>query len=218
MSIDTIVFYTLPQALGYNPFNVRISWGDVMRIKLLLLASCVLLILLAAPAFAAEIAGVNLPDKITIAKEPLLLNGAGIRKKFIIKIYVGGLYLPSKMHDASQAIAINAPKRIQMDFLYKKVSKQKMVDTWVDGFKANHSAQAYKSLEARIKTFCDMFGDAHRGDMYNFDYIPGKGTHVYFNKELKGVIAGLDFNQGLMRIWLGKHPADDGLKEGMLGL
>ena len=43
-----------------------------------------------------EIEGVKLPQKLVSGDTELVLNGAGIRSKFFIKIYVGGLYLPKK--------------------------------------------------------------------------------------------------------------------------
>ena len=42
---------------------------------------------------AAELAGVTLPDTQQVAGKTLVLNGMGIRTKYIVKIYVGGLYL-----------------------------------------------------------------------------------------------------------------------------
>ena len=33
----------------------------------------------------------------------------------------------------------------------------------------------------------------------------------------KGVIEGYDFKKALFGIWLGDNPADEGLKEGLLG-
>jgi hypothetical protein len=32
-----------------------------------------------------------------------------------------------------------------------------------------------------------------------------------------GTVEGFDFNQALLKIWLGKKPADDGLKKAWLG-
>ena len=49
------------------------------------------------------------------------------------------------------------------------------------------------------------------------DYIPGRGTRVTINGESKGLIAGRDFNNALLDIWLGEEPADKGLKKAMLG-
>ena len=49
-----------------------------------------------APLFAGTLAGVTLPDKAEAKGQSLVLNGLGLRKKFVIKVYVGGLYLPQK--------------------------------------------------------------------------------------------------------------------------
>ncbi|MBV8201615.1 MAG: chalcone isomerase family protein, partial [Acidobacteria bacterium] len=67
--------------------------------KLLLGALLVTSVQLAAgppPAAAATLADVTLPDKVDAGGQPLVLDGLGLRKKFFIKVYVGGLYLPAR--------------------------------------------------------------------------------------------------------------------------
>ena len=59
-----------------------------------ILAAVALCLLLAVPAGAGTLAGVTLPDTAQVAGKDLVLNGLGLRKKFVIKVYVGGLYLP----------------------------------------------------------------------------------------------------------------------------
>ena len=50
-----------------------------------------------APTSAkTEIGGVTLPDTIKVGDETLVLNGGGIREKFWLDMYVGGLYCPKK--------------------------------------------------------------------------------------------------------------------------
>ena len=44
-------------------------------------------------AEAVELAGVNLPETISVEGDELVLNGGGARKKFFMKMYVGALYL-----------------------------------------------------------------------------------------------------------------------------
>ena len=51
------------------------------------------LFLAARPALARELAGVSLPDTLSAGDKALKLNGLGLRKKAIFKVYVGGLYL-----------------------------------------------------------------------------------------------------------------------------
>ena len=51
-------------------------------------------LLLAAPAYAnKDVAGVDVPDTLSVEGKTLQLNGAGIRKKFVVKVYVGALYV-----------------------------------------------------------------------------------------------------------------------------
>jgi hypothetical protein len=42
-------------------------------------------------ANAKQVGKVALPDSLMAGKDELLLNGAGFRKKFFIKMYAGGL-------------------------------------------------------------------------------------------------------------------------------
>ena len=62
-----------------------------------------------------------------------------------------------------------------------------------------------------------MFTTVHAGDVILLDYIPGKGTIVNIRGEQQGVIEGEDFYSALLDVWLGDEPADDDLKEAMLG-
>ena len=74
------------------------------------------------------------------------------------------------------------------------------------------------SLRERITTFNSFFDkDLIKNDRVTISYVPGLGTSVKINDETKGTIPGSDFMQALWAIWLGANPADNGLKEGMLG-
>jgi hypothetical protein len=48
------------------------------------------------------------------------------------------------------------------------------------------------------------------------DFFPNQGTVVTIAKQEKGVILGKDFNDALLRIWLGEKPVTKGLKEKLL--
>ena len=77
-----------------------------------------LLFALQSFAGAAELSGVNVPDTATVGGQDLVLNGLGLREKYFIDIYVGGLYLPQKTTDSAKAIQDDVPKRITMQFTY----------------------------------------------------------------------------------------------------
>jgi len=166
---------------------------------------------------AREIAGVALPESATIKNKALVLNGAGIRKKFFIKVYVGSLYLTAKRTTVDEILADPGAKRIAMNFLYKEVSADKLVDGWNEGFSSNNTPEELKFLQDRINQFNSFFATVHKGDMIRLDYLPGEGTQVWINDTLKGAVPGADFSRALLKIWLGPKPADAGLKDAMLG-
>ena len=168
-------------------------------------------------ATALEIAGVDVPQSVIVENKALVLNGAGIRKKFFFKIYVGALYLPAKLNKVDAILAETGPKRITMHFLYKEVSAEDLVKGWNEGFSGNNSAAQVKSLQARIDQFNKLFRTVKEGDVIRLDYLPEKGTQVYINDQQMGMVEGFDFNQAVLKIWLGKKPADDGVKKAWLG-
>ena len=178
----------------------------------------VLLWLASAPLMAREVAGVTVPEGATLSDgEQLMLNGAGIRTKFFFKIYVGALYLPARVDTPEAVYAAPGGRRVLMHFLYSEIAAKKLVDAWNEGFEANLAEADFARLKPRIDAFDGLFHDVKAGDEMHLDYIPGKGTEVWSGDTLVGTIEGADFQEALMRIWLGKKPADKDLKVGMLG-
>lgn len=104
-----------------------------------------------------------------------------------------------------------------MHCLYHKIDKQDLVDAWNEGFYKNTNKQGLQKLGGRIAAFNKLFPALHTGHIVILDYIPNKGTMLTFNGKTLGNIPGEDFNIALLRIWLGKYPADSDLKAAMLG-
>jgi hypothetical protein len=168
-------------------------------------------------ASAMKIAGVDVPQSVTVGNKALVLNGAGIRKKIIIKVYVGSLYLEAKQKEVGKVLADLGAKSIVMNFLYKEVSRKRTIEGWNKGFDSNHSTKELIPLKKRIDQFNSLFTTVYEGDEIRLDYLPGKGTQVIINGTLRGTVPGEDFHQAVMKIWLGAKPADKKLKKAMLG-
>ena len=170
--------------------------------------------------YAAELEGVTLADHATIGSAKVVLNGMGVRVKKIafigIKVYVAGLYLPTKASDAGQIISADEPKQIVMHFLYKNVETKKLVEGWNEGFEKNSPSQM-AALKARIDTFNGYWSDMKTGDEAVLAYEPGVGTKVTIKGKEMGVIEGKDFAEALFAIWLGPNPPNEDLKKGLLG-
>ena len=166
---------------------------------------------------ATEVAGVLVPETASLDSDQLVLNGAGVRKKFFVKVYVGALYLTRKQDTVEAVLADEGAKRISMHFLYKEVERDKMVDGWNDGFRNNLSDTEFGKLQARLDRLNAMTETLRAGDMMRLDYVPGTGTSVWINDTEKGTVPGADFHRALLKVWLGKAPADNALKQAMLG-
>ena len=175
-----------------------------------------LAVLWLTPASATEIAGIELADEVRVDDVPLKLNGGGVRSKFFVKVYVAGLYVATPASDAATLIDADEPKRVHMHFV-RSVDRQKLADAWRDGFSANSAPPVHGGLADRIEAFVAMFNDVDEGDDVRLDYLPGRGTRVEINGAEHGTVAGKDFNDALLRVWLGDEPVTDELKAALLG-
>jgi hypothetical protein len=170
------------------------------------------------PAYAIEIEGVEVAETIPSAdsRTTLLLNGAGLREKLYIDIYIGALYLQAKTADASAILSDDGPASVRMHILYNEISKQKLTDGWMDGLDANLSKDELQAIQPRLDAFNELFTTVHKGDVLSIEYTPDKGTEVRINGEWRGAVKGNDFFRDLLKIWLGPNPVSKSLKQDML--
>ena len=93
------------------------------------------LLLLSPLARSAELSGVFVDDVIAAKNgDTLVLNGVGLREKFWVDVYVGSLYLTGKTSNVADILSSQKAWRIQMDFIYKEVDKEKLTTAWREGF------------------------------------------------------------------------------------
>jgi len=164
-----------------------------------------------------EVAGVKVDESCNMDAQPVELNGAGVRSKYFIKIYVGVLCIEQPGQDSAAILAASGAKRMQMNMLYKQVEAGKITEGWKDGFRANLNEAEYSRLTPRLDQFNALFPTLRAGDIINMDYLPARGTELTINGKSLGIIEGDDFFRALLQVWIGKHPADKSLKKGLLG-
>jgi len=179
------------------------------------------LVLPALPASAAEVAGVKLADTESLAPggPPLMLNGAGLRKRAFFQVYAIGLYLPQKKASGAEAIAAPGPKRIAIHML-RDVAADQFTDALVEGMRNNNSEAQMKAFEPRLAQLSAIMAEmkeAKKGMRITLDQVAG-GTQVGIEGKAAGKpIAGEDFYRALLGIWLGDKPVQDDLKRALLG-
>ena len=166
---------------------------------------------------AREIAGVSVAETSNQDGVMLTLNGAGVRTKFFFDIYIAQLYLTKTSTEVAAILAADRPRRLVMHFLYREVDQQTLIESWLAGFAGNATRQQLAQQQTNIEAFNAMFDTVRQGDQIILDYLPGTGTRVIIRGEQQGVVAGKNFNDLLLSIWLGRQPVDQALKDALLG-
>ena len=182
-------------------------------------AIIILLILICglSNAHAAEIGGIHMPDKIEIAQDVLMLNGAGIRTQFFLDVYVAGLYLRRKNISAAEIIAADEPMAIRLHVVSSMITAEIMAQATRAGF-LKSTAGDITPIQSEIETFIKIFNQKiARNDVYELVYLPGRGVTAYRNQKPRTVTTGFPFKQALFGIWLCDKPVQQALKDALLG-
>jgi hypothetical protein len=180
------------------------------------LTPAILALFLALPAAAGTLAGVTLPDKADVDGKSLVLNGMGLRKRAIFKIYVAGLYLPQKEKSAAKVLGADVPRRMVLHFIYD-VSKDQMCDAWNEGLEAN-TPNASAEVKKNFGTLCTWMDGVGEGQKLVLTYVPGTGTQVEVAGKVKGTLPGKPTADAILSTWIGKDPAPGAdFKKAVLG-
>ncbi len=189
-----------------------------------LITALLLAAVVPASTFAAtEVAGVKFEEKARVGAGETVLNGAGMRNRAFFKVYAMGLYLPQKASHVADALGGKGAKRVAIVTL-RDLTAEQFADALVDGLKKNHDEAALAPLQPKIEQFRTIMlgiGNAAEKTTVFIDWLPDVGggvTRLTVNGAVKGAdIGGEDFYRGLLRVWLGEKPAQDDLKEKLLG-
>ena len=180
-------------------------------------------------ALAAEptvrVDNINLDSRVQLGGQSLRLNGAGTfapLKAFAwVKGYVAALYLADRAGSHDQVLATTGAKRLQMRMLLD-VPVAEFVKAFHKGVGRNTPPEQQAGLVERMERFDQMIrplGKVLKGDAINIDYLPGRGMLLSHNgRELGAAIAGDDFYDALLGVFIGPKPVDDTLKAALLGL
>ena len=104
-------------------------------------------VLVATPAQALNVDGTPVPDTLVVSgdSQPLALNGAGVRRKFMLGIYVGALYARTLHRTPESVLKEPGTRSMRLHFL-REVGADKLADGWKSGFAANVAAAELRVL------------------------------------------------------------------------
>lgn len=181
-------------------------------------AALISLLIISSFAYSMQKDGVSYPDRLTVNGVDLVLNGLGTREATIFKVnvYVAALYLENSGSDGQSICRSEETKRLVLHFV-RDVDESDITSAWAEGFMKNAGDQL-PAYEDRINTLNSWMSGMSDGDRMMFTYVPGTGLEVSVRGTVMGTIEGSDFASVFFSIWLGEHPPNGGLRDGLLGL
>ena len=192
----------------------------IRRLVLLAFAAAAMTLPLAAAADVTEVGPVKYENTVTLGNAKLQLNGAGIRYKFVIKVYTAGLYLVKKVNTTEAVLNAPGPRRLHIVML-REIDANELGKLFTRGMEKNTSREEFSKVIPGVIKMSDIFSARKRllsGDYFSIDYVPGVGSIIVVNgKPASEPIKEPEFFNALMKIWLGRSPADDQLKDALLG-
>ena len=171
-------------------------------------------------AQALTLHGVDIPPQMEVGGKTLTLNGAGTRYVFLFKVYTAALYLPQKSAQPQAIYTMAGPKELKLTML-RDVSGKELGDKLNEGIKNNLNPQEFNAFIPSLVQLGGLFAQKNQiktGETVTIQDIPGKGSTI----AIDGVASGGTFTEpqffnSMLKIWLGKDPAEDRLKQALLG-
>lgn len=170
---------------------------------------------LAAPAGAVRILTTDVPEKIDVGGQSLMLNGAGVRVATIlkVKVYVASFYAPAPLVTPDEVMASKGPFRF--DFVFQRAFDAKDVqDAWVWQFKESNE-HFYPDFEKDKAAFVAGFGALKKFGVETVEMV-GDETRVIDQGRQTAVIKGRDFQKAFLSLWFGGKSVMPTLKTAFL--
>lgn len=175
------------------------------------------LVLLSFSVSAVELGGITMPNTLQIEEQELVLNGAGIRSKFVFDLYVAGLYLSAQESNAVKIIESTVPMALRLHIISSKITSKKMIKGIQSGFKKATNGNV-EPIALEIEQFLTAFSDnVEEGDVFEF-VASEHGVVIIKNNVQNQTISSHAFKQALFGIWLSDKPVKAKLKKALLGL
>tara|TARA_B100000674_G_scaffold100597_2_gene73165 strand:- start:1619 stop:2182 length:564 start_codon:yes stop_codon:yes gene_type:complete len=166
-----------------------------------------------------ELLDVDYKSREKFLNEDYVLNGAGIRDKFIFDIYTIGLYVKEKSTSSSVILNSDANKYVRIVIVSRLVTAERFSDGLDEGFEKSTGGNI-DPIKDEIELVRKGFGsDFEKGD--EFIVFLGKTgeTTIYKKGRKPYVIPSKNkvFQKALLGMWIGEDPILDDLKDELLG-
>ena len=169
---------------------------------------------------AIQVGGVDFKSELGAEKGTLALNGAGLRTRVGFKVYAMGLYLRAPLTDAAAIINDRGEKRIRI-VLTRDLEAKQFGDALLAGLEKNHEPDELAALKPATDALIGALaavGEVESGTEILLDQLANGATRLLVNGRQRGDdIGDVKFYPALLRVWLGIRPADNELRDALLG-
>ncbi|WP_217542459.1 chalcone isomerase family protein [Vibrio metschnikovii] len=169
-------------------------------------------------SLARNISGVEVLETIQAKNFSLNLNGAGVRSKVFMDLYVGSLFTEQPTQSSQLLINGDYPSAIRLNITSGMITASKLTEALNEGFQLatnGNTAMIDESINDFIEaTFRE---EVKKGDQFTFVSAPNDGLYSYKNEILLDYRNDDAFRKALLSVWLGDKPTDKKLKKQMLG-
>lgn len=150
----------------------------------------------------------------------LSVNGSGTRYKVIFKLYDMALYTPSQVKTPEALLALPGPKRLSFVAL-RDLPGTDLGLAFIKGLSSNTAPELVQKHAASSTRLIEIFSGRSKlaaGETFAMEYVPGQGTIFFIQDQPQGAPVGdAEFFNMVLKIWVGKVPADEKLKDALLG-
>lgn len=185
------------------------------KIKLFCLTSALYIFTFSEQVHALQAGDFNVPEKITIEKKSLVLNGTAYRKvtAFKVKVWLSALYLESPSKSSEDILNSKTFKVVDLYPMYD-ISASDSVKGWQLAFDDNCETKCAE-ITPEIQKFLATVSDFKKKDTYRYEFTD-RGVEHFINSKLIFKSTNLEFSKLLLSTWIGKKPPTDEVKKGLL--
>lgn len=184
------------------------------------LATCGAVVMPSLAWAQSKLGDVIFPNDVTVGGQKLLINGYGMRFRYGFRVYAAALYTPSKFTKNEEVIKPTVAKRMHL-VAQRDVKGDDFGKLFARGMEENMTKEDFSKIINGVIRMGTIFSEAKqfaKGDVIIVDIIPGTGLVTTFRGKQQGEpIKEPEFSQAMMQIWFGKKPADEQLRQALLG-
>ena len=168
-----------------------------------------------------EVDGITIPRTIKFSDREILLNGVGVRAKFIFDIYTQALYLTNLSSNPKEIMDSNTTMGMIFYMTSPLVTSKKFsrnLDAGIRKTVGDEKWTSFKSELALMEQFVNS-DEIVKNDVFNIIYNDvDSSLWIIKNGVVKGKIPGFEFKKAFFGIWLSDKPVKESLKNELLGI